>query len=140
MPDIGSRALILKVDGTDFTPEVSKVRIKVDNTDSDFVSFADAAAGGAKDYILAITLKQNTDASALWYYAWSQSGADIDVEVWPNGGGTTASATEPKFAGTVTVSLPDGDLLGGDANASNSVRFTTDLEWKFTAKPTLSVT
>lgn len=138
MPDIGSRALKLKVGATDFTSEVSKVRIKVANTDSDFVSFADAAAGGAKDYVLAITLKQNTAAASLWYYAWSQTGQDVAVEVWPNGG-TVPSATNPKFTGTVTVVPPDGDLLGGDANPSNSVKYTVDLEWKFTAKPTLVI-
>lgn len=138
MPVIGSRALKLKVGATDYTAEVSKVRIKVAKTDSEFVSFADAAAGGAKDYVLAITLRQDTAAASLWYYAWSQSGADVAVEVWPNGG-TVPSTTNPKFTGTVTVAPPDGDLLGGDANESNAVKYVTELEWKFIAKPTLVI-
>jgi hypothetical protein len=141
MPVLGSRALVLYADLIDFTDQVSKVRIKVANSDSDFVSFLDAANGGAKDYILTITAKQNTDTTSLWYYAWNEAGTDVEVEVWPNGygAGGTPTTTCPMFTGTVTVAPPDGDLIGGDANASNAVRWATDLEWKFTAKPTLSV-
>lgn len=139
MPVLGTRNLILKVDSTDFSDEVKAVRVRSAESDSDFVSFADAAAGGARDYILVVTLKQNTASTSLWYYAWNEAGSDVAVEVWPNGGGTTPSTTTPKFSGTVTIMEPDGDFLGGDANASNTTIFTSEFEWKFTAKPTLAV-
>ena len=142
MPAVGSRTLAFRVGAgpTDFTSSVKDVRIKSAETDSDFVSFADALAGGARDYTLAITLKQDTAAAALWYYCWDNAGDDVAVEVWPLGipgapGDPTAS--QPCIAGTVTISEPDGDLIGGEANASNTMRFTAEVEWKYTAKPTL---
>lgn len=137
---IGSRALVFYLDSTDFTDHVKDVRIKVSETDSDFVSFSDAAAGGAKDYSLVITMKQDTATDSLWYYAWNEAGVDNTYEIWPNGyNGGVPTATYPKFSGSVTIELPDGDLLGGEANKSNTMRFTTEVEWKCTAKPTLTV-
>lgn len=140
MPDIGTRKLVLRVDSTDFTDSVSDVRIVAGEKDSDFMSFAEAAAGGAREYALAMTLKQATDTTSLWYYAWAEAGTDVDVEVWPNGYNSgTATTTYPKISGTVTIVEPDGDFLGGEANRSNSARFVTEVEWVFTAKPTLAV-
>ena len=104
------------------------------------MTFADALAGGAREYKLALTLKQDTSTTSLWYYAWASAGTDVAVEVWPNGGGTPATATPPKIGGTVTVVEPDGDFLGGEANASSTAVFTTEVEWTFTAKPTLVIT
>lgn len=137
---IGSRALVFRLDSTDFTGAVKDVRIKSSETDSDFVSFADAAAGGARDYTLAITLKQDTDSTSLWYYIWNEAGATNTYEVWPNGyNGGTATTTYPKFSGSVIIQDPDGDLIGGEANASATMRFVSEVEWKCTAKPTLTV-
>lgn len=141
MPALGTRALVLRVEATDFSDSVSDVRVKVADSDSDFVSFAQAAAGGAKDFSLVMTLKQDTASTSLWYYAWNAAGTDVDVEIWPNGyNGGTVSTTYPKFTGTCTVTLPDGDILGGEANASTTAFFTSEFEWKFTAQPVIDVT
>ena len=136
MPDLGTRKLRLEVDGDDFSDAVSTVKITAGDRGSDFISFAEAASGGARDYKLSLVMKQNTDATALWHFMWSQSGAEVPVVIWPNGG-TTASTDTPKVTGTVVIAEPDGDYLGGDANVSASARFTTTAEWTFTAKPTL---
>lgn len=139
MPSLGTRSLVLRVDGTDYTDSVSNVRITSAESASDFVSFAAAAAGGARDYKLAMTLKQDTSTTSLWYKAWSEAGTDVTYEVWPNGYNSgTASTTYPKFSGTVTLAEPDGDFLGGEANASNTAAFMMDVEWALTAKPTLT--
>lgn len=136
MPDVGTRALVLEVDSIDFTDSVKKATIRSAETDSDFMSFADAAAGGARDYSLALTLKQNTTVDSLWDYIWSHSGEDVAVVFWPNGdNGGTADATHPKFTGTVTITDPDGDVLGGEAKASPTAKQVTEVEWKFLAKP-----
>lgn len=143
MPDLGTRRLKLFVGSplVEYTGSISNCRIVTGESDSDFVSFEEAAAGGAREYRLALTLKQNTDADALWYYIWANSGDDIPVEVWPNGRNstspTTPTTTYPKFTGTVTISEPDGDLVGGEANASNTAKFTSEVEWKFLAKPVM---
>lgn len=140
MPALGTRKLVLRVGGTDYTSSVSNVRIVSGEQDTDFVSFTDALAGGAREYHLALTLKQDTSSSSLWYFAWGSTGTDVAVEVWPNGyNGGTATATYPKVTGTVTITEPDGDFLGGEANASTTAVFTTEVEWKYTAKPTLAI-
>jgi len=138
VPDLGSRKLVLYVDSIDFTDSVSDVRITAGDKDSDFMSFAEALAGGARQYQLLMTLKQNTDAASLWSYAWVEAGTDVAVEVWPNGYNSgVQSTTYPQISGTVTVVEPDGDFIGGAANKSTTARFTTQFSWTFTAKPTL---
>lgn len=140
MPTLGTRKMVLRVGGTDYTSSVSNVRIVSGEQDTDFVSFADALAGGAREYILALTMKQDTDATSLWYYAWASAGTEVAVEVWPNGYNSgTATTTYPKVTGTVTITEPDGDFLGGEANASTTAVFTTEVEWIFTAKPVRAV-
>jgi len=142
MPDVGTRHAVLLVDGVEYTDSISKGVITSAETDSDFVSFADAAAGGKRDYALALTLKQNTTAASLWDVIWTQAGEDLDVELWPNGRPATPftpSATQPKFSGTVTITDPDGDLLGGEANPSTSARQITEVSWLFLAKPTKAI-
>lgn len=138
MPALGTRKLRFFIGATEYTDSISTCKITADEKDTDFVSFAEAAAGGAREYKLALTLKQNTDSAALWYYMWNAAGTDVAITVWPNGG-TVASTTTPKVTGTVTVTEPNGDLLGGDADASPTAYFTAEAEWTFTAKPALIV-
>lgn len=135
---LGTRLLQLTVDGTDRTAEVSNVRITVGDSDSDFVTFADAAAGGAKDYKLAFTAVQDPEAASLWDEVWSNAGDTVPIVIKPTGS-AAASATEPWFEGSAVIKMPDGDLLGGEANASTTARFTFEAEWDFTAKPTRKV-
>lgn len=139
MPALGTRALKLVVDGNDFTSSVSAVTIDAAESDSDFTTFADAAAGGARVYRLGLTLVQNPDANSLWRYIWDEAGSEQPVIVRPNGG-TAASATTPEFTGTVIISEPDGTILGGEANKSGTARMTTQVSWEFLAKPVMDVT
>jgi len=143
---IGTRRtkLFLGATPTEFTAEVSNVRITTGESDDDFMSFAQALTGGARDYFLALTLRQDTAAASLWYYIWDSAGDDVAYEFWPNGQNTTApttpTATYPKVSGTVTITEPDGDLLGGEANKSATAVNVCEAEWKCTAKPTLAIT
>lgn len=135
MAAIGTRKLTLSIDGDDVTAEVSTATIATKESESDFVSFADAAAGGSREYSLKLTFVQDAASASLWDQVWSHAGDDIAVIVRPYGN-SAASAGEPHFTGTVTITEPDGDLLGGDADPSTSARFVTEVEWVFTAKPT----
>lgn len=133
---LGTRSLKLDIDGVEYTADVSKVSIESAAADSDFVSFADAKAGGRREYTLKFTATQDpADAASIWNTIWTQAGEEIDVEVNPYGGAAPTAAT-PTFTGTVIITEPDGTLLGGEADPSTTARFTMDLEWKFTAKPT----
>jgi hypothetical protein len=135
---VGSRKQELYIDGVNVTAEVSSVILASAETDSEFVSFAEALAGGGRDYTLKITLRQDTATDSLWYVIWSAAGDDLEYEFWPNGGSPTPGASTPVLTGEVTISEPDGDLLGGEANTSPRVVQVTEVEWMCTDKPTLT--
>lgn len=134
MSAIGTRSLTLTIDDTDCTAQVSTCTIRATETDSDFVSFADAAAGGGREYSLALTFVQDPATGTVWDQVWTHAGDEIPVLVRPYGN-AAASPTQPHWSATAIVSEPDGDLLGGEADASPSNRFVTEVEWKLTAKP-----
>lgn len=141
MAEYGTRLLVLRIGGTDYSAAVNKARIVSGETDSDFHSFADCAAGGARKYVLKMNVKQDDASSALWFYAWSQAGQTVAYELWPNGRPVsgTPSAAQPKFSGNVVVMEPDGDFLGGDADPSVTKVFQSEFEWDCTAKPTRAI-
>lgn len=140
MSVIGTRKTELIIDAVNYTDEVSTVILSSGETDSDFVSFAEALAGGGRDYMLKLRIRQDTETAALWYYCWSASGDDVTYEFWPNGGYPTPSATTPKFSGTLTISEPDGDFLGGESNVSARKVNAVEVEWVCLDKPTLTTT
>ena len=136
--DVGTRRLILLVDDVDYHASVSRAQVQSAESDADFISFADAAAGGARDYVLALTLKQNTSFTSLWSIIWSRAGEDVPFELWPTGKPADGLPTEdqPLIEGIATVTEPDGVLAGGEANVSNTARMTTEVEWPCVARPT----
>lgn len=141
MAEWGTRALVLRLVSTDYTAAINKCRIRSGDSDADFVSFAEAAAGGARKYQLVINLKQDNASTSLWYFAWNQAGQTVAYEVWPNGRPVsgTATAVQPKFSGNVVVMEPDGDFIGGDSDASPTKYFQSEFVWDCTAKPVLAI-
>lgn len=135
MTALGTRFLKVQIGAVEHTAEVSKCEVVSGPADSDFVSFADAAAGGKRKYTLELTAVQDTAAASLWRYLWDNAGDSVAVKVNPYGN-ATATVAEPHFTGNVVVTEPDGRLLGGEANSSASARLTVDIVWEFTAKPT----
>jgi hypothetical protein len=139
MAALGTRLLKFKVGTTEHTAEISRCQIVSGAADSDFTSFADAAGGGAREYALELTMRQDLAGTSLWRYIWSQAGQSLGVKVNPYGN-ATATATEPHYTGNVTIVEPDGVLIGGEANSSTSARMTVEVRWVFAAKPTELVT
>ena len=135
MTALGTRLLTLTIGGTDYTAQVSDCRITTGEADTDFVSFADAAAGGAREYKLAFTAVQDPAADTIWDLVWTQAGSTVAAVIAPNGG-AAPSPTQPHFTGNVVITEPDGDILGGEANTSSTAKFTFEAEWTYTAKPT----
>ena len=135
MAALGTRLLTLDVVGTPFTAQVSDVRIVSGAADSDFVSFADAANGGSREYKLKFVAVQDPATGTLWDKVWTAAGTTIAAVIKPAGGAATATPAQPHFTGNVVITEPDGDLLGGEANASTTSKFTFECEWVYTAKP-----
>ncbi|HEY1178607.1 MAG TPA: hypothetical protein VGF17_20830 [Phytomonospora sp.] len=138
MAALGTRSLTLSLGAQDVTVQVSNCRITSGASDSDFTSFADAAAGGSRVYKLAGTATQDMATGSIWDQIWNHAGSTVAAVIKPNGG-ATPSATTPTFSGNVIITEPDGDILGGEANSSATARFTIDFEWQFTAKPTMAI-
>ena len=127
----GTRKLKVEIDGDEYTAEISNLRFTSAEGDSDFVTFADAAAGGSRQYKLEGTAAQDGEAASFWDVVYSQVGADLDCVVMPDGN-AVPSATQPHFTSTVTIKEPDGDFLGGEANASTTAKFTFDFAFEAT--------
>lgn len=137
---LGTRTLKLKIGTTEYNADVSNCSIESAAADSDFVSFAAAATGGSRQYTLKFTATQDpADTTSIWNKIWTAAGSTVAVSINPYGG-TTFSAANPGFTGNVVVAEPDGTLLGGGADSSTTAKFTVDLEWNFTAKPTMVTT
>ena len=137
---LGTRSLKIKIGATEFYADINDCRIVSAAADSDFTSFQAASQGGARKYTLKFTCTQDpSDTTSIWSQVFNNAGSTVAVSVNPYGG-ATFSATNPGFTGNVVITEPDGDLLGGAANADPTARFTMDLEWDFTAKPTKVIT
>lgn len=136
MARLGTRKLKIEIDGTPYTAQVSKAVFGSAEGDSDFVTFEDASKGGKRDYALSITAEQNLENNSLWRKVWDKAGTDVPVTVIPYGN-LAPSVLEPHVKATCTISEPDGDFLGGEANASSTAAFTIEVSWACTEKPKL---
>lgn len=134
MAGIGTRLLQITVDSVDYTAEVSRAAIVSGESDSDFVTFADAAAGGAREYRLEFTAVQDAETTSLWSQVFDNAGSTVACLLKPYGN-TAASATQPHFSFDAVISEPDGDFIGGDADASSTARFTIECSWVLEGKP-----
>ena len=135
MTGIGTRLLKLTIDADEVTAEVSKVVITSNDAGSDFTTSADAPAGGARLYRLEFTAVQDAVAGSLWDKVFTAAGTSVPFVLDPYGGGAP-TPTNPQFEGTVTITEPDGDFLGGEADSSTSARFAFACAWVCDDKPT----
>jgi len=134
MAALTGRTMVITVGGTDYTAQVFEAHVDADDADTDEITFAEAAAGGGRSYVLAIKLTQDMVASTLWDRIWSASGTDVACLLKPYGN-AAASVTQPHYSMTANVREPNGTLIGGEADSSPTKRFTVEVEWPLTAKP-----
>lgn len=135
MAGLGTRSLKMTVGGDEVNAQVSKAVITSGESDSDFVTFADAAAGGARDYKLAFTGVQDLAADSLWDLVWTAAGTSVACVLMPYGN-AAPSASQPHYSFNAIVSEPDGDFIGGEADKSTTARMTFECEWALEGKPT----
>ena len=139
MATIGTRLMKVSIGGTDYTAQLSSAKVVSAPSDSDFITFADTAAGGARLYTLEFTASQDAATTTLWDKVWTAAGTTAAIILKPYGN-ATASATQPWYTANATIKEPDGDFLGGDADASTTAAFTFSCVWPLDAKPTKQTT
>lgn len=135
MAQLGTRTLVLTIGGTDYSAQVSKAVITSGEKDSDFITFADAAAGGAREYRLEFTAVQDMASSTLWDKVWTVPGTTVAGLLKPYGN-AAASVSQPHYTFNAVITEPDGDFIGGEADSSVSARMTFECSWVLDAKPT----
>lgn len=128
---LGTRSLTLTVGGVSRTGDVSDCRIVSGPLSDDHPR---RLCVPDREYRLRGRAAQDLSAGSLWDLVWSSVDELVQVDVRP-AGGDVASNTQPAFTGTVRISEPDGDILGGGADASPGSRFAFEFDWPFLAKP-----
>ncbi len=135
----GTRLLKIKIGAAEYNATISSAKITAEDTDSDFTSFADAAAGGGRTYKLVFTAAADYAASTLWDQVFTAAGTTVACVLNPYGVTTFAAAT-PGFSFNAVIPEPDGDFIGTDADPSVTAVSTFECEWTLTAKPTRLIT
>lgn len=127
---LGTRSLTLLVDGIPRTADVSDCRI----VSGPVPEGRRRLCTLGREYRLQATVAQDLSTDSLWDMVWSRAEEQVDIDLRP-AGGAVPTEDQPWFVGTVTITEPDGDLLGGQADASPGSRFTFGIDWVFTDKP-----
>ncbi len=135
MANVGKRLLKITAFAADVTSQLSKAAIVSGESESDFVTFADAAAGGGRTYKFAFTAAQDHVVGTVWDKIWSAPGTTVACIFKPYGN-TTATAAQPHYSFDAVVTEPDGDFIGGEADKSVTAVQTVECEWTLIAKPT----
>jgi hypothetical protein len=117
----------------DHSDDAKNVRITSEDKDDSDLTFAEAAGGDLKDFHIALTSIQSTDAASLWRVLWDNPGGTFDFVYGPHGN-SVPTAAKPHFTGTVTATgKPE---IGGEA-AKNGNRFDFDYTFDVTGDVTL---
>lgn len=127
--------LTIGTPGTDYFADVTKCTITNEEADKDTVTFADAAAGGARQYYLNITAIQSTDSTSLWSYIWDHAGETVAFVYAPHGN-ATVEAAKPHFTGNVKIG-PKPEV-GGEAGSANT--YTFESQWEIDGTPVIDRT
>lgn len=90
-----------------YSDDLKKVSLTSEDKDDSDLTFAEAAAGLAKDWTVTLTGVTSWDAGALYAYLWDNPGATW-VLVYGPYGNATATATKPHYSITVTNSGKPG--------------------------------
>ncbi|WP_235739037.1 hypothetical protein [Nocardioides alcanivorans] len=128
------RLLTVEIDGEEKSAELTNGRFNAADAEADTVTFKEAREGGAKDWFLAFSAVQDTATGSIWSEIFDNAGDEVPIVYMPHGN-AVPSVAEPHFTATAIIAAPDGDFLGGDANANPTARWTFEAQWKLKAKP-----
>ena len=134
MAALTARSLKITIDAQERYSEVFAATVNADDADADEVTFKEASEGGARAYVLALTLTQDMAATTLWSSIWDEAGTDVPVVLMPYGN-AAPSESQPHFTMTASIREPNGTIMGGEADANPLTRFNVEVEWPLLAKP-----
>lgn len=129
---IKGAALGLTVGGIDYWADALSVVFDNEEADSSAVTFADAAAGGARQHFVTISAIQSGQTGSLWRYAWANTGTTVAYKYAPHGN-VTPTSDQPHLTGTLVIGPKPA--LGGEAGAKNE--FTFEVRWDINGEPVL---
>ena len=109
---IKGAALALSFGGTDYWADVTSVTLDNEDADGGVTTFADAAAGGSRQYFFNLSAIQSTATGSFWRNVWANSGNTV-AYIYSPGGNTVATADQPVFTGTAKIGPKPA--IGGDA-------------------------
>jgi hypothetical protein len=143
---IGTNKLELTLGGVAVGRDCTSAVVESGDSPADTLTFYQASLGGAREYKLVATFVQTSGPVVTgaggdptgkpFDLIWSHAGETCAVVVKP-GGNSVATAALPHYSGTVTITEPNGPMVGTSADASTSAMATFDVEWIFTAKPAI---
>lgn len=119
---IKGAALSLVVGGTDVQADIISAVFDNEEADGDVTTFADAAAGGARQHFVTVSAIQSTESGSFWSYVWANSGVKAVYRYAPHGN-AIATADQPHFLGTLTIGAKPS--VGGEAGTKNTYQFET---------------
>jgi hypothetical protein len=122
---IKGSALKLTIGTTDYWADITSAVLENEEAAAGVTTFADAAAGGARQYYFTISPIQSTDSTSFWNYLWDNTGDIVDYVYAPHGN-TTPSTSQPHFEGTVKI--PPKPFVGGDAGTTNEFTFEVRMD------------
>lgn len=134
MAKVHPRLISLDVEDVDRSDEISKSVITSGKSESDFITFLQARTGGGRDYALVMTVAQDHASGTLWDLIWTGAGTEV-TGVYAPYGNEEPSVAQPHYGFIATVSEPDGDFLGGEANESATAVVTVEVTWPLAGKP-----
>lgn len=112
--------------GTDHWADLTAYELFNDEAEADVTTFADAAAGGARQHKVKGTAIQSTDTTSLWGFVWENTGEEVPLTLAPHGN-EVPTASQPHFLTTATIGPKP--TLGGEAGPG---AFTFEFEWNCT--------
>jgi hypothetical protein len=109
----GDQLTLIFGTGTNTRAEVTSATLEHEDSDSDLLTFAEAAQGGASQPFFNITLVQSTTAGSLWRTLWDAAGTTVAFTYAPHGN-AAPTADQPHFVGFVKIPALR-PTIGGDA-------------------------
>lgn len=111
---VKANSITITVDAVDHTADLSSIMLQSEEASSDVTTFADATAGGARDFYIEMSGVTSTDATSFFMVCWNNAGDEVPFTL------ETSSATAGEWAGTLRIPAKGAIPFGGEASADGT--------------------